>query len=71
MAYTTKSGDTWDVIAKRVYGSEYYADILMEANRNYIDTFVFNAGEILETPALKKEKSGHLPPWKYEAKDYG
>ena len=21
--YTTKSGDTWDVIAKEVYGSEY------------------------------------------------
>ena len=23
--YTTKSGDTWDVIAKEVYGSEYHA----------------------------------------------
>ena len=25
--YTTKSGDTWDVIAKEVYGSEYHADV--------------------------------------------
>ena len=30
--YTTKSGDTWDVIAKEVYGSEYRADVLMAAN---------------------------------------
>ena len=30
--YTTKSGDTWDVIAKEVYGSEYHADALMAAN---------------------------------------
>ena len=26
--YTTQSGDTWDVIAKAVYGSEYHADIM-------------------------------------------
>ena len=37
--YTTKSGDTWDVIAKEVYGSEYHADALMAANPEHIDTF--------------------------------
>lgn len=36
MAYITKSGDTWDAIAKAVYGSEYRADALMEANRAHI-----------------------------------
>ena len=41
MAYITKSGDTWDAIAKAVYGSEYRADALMEANRAHIGTFVF------------------------------
>ena len=44
MAYITKSGDTWDAIAKAVYGSEYRADALMEANRAHIGTFVFQAG---------------------------
>ena len=39
--YTTKSGDTWDVIAKEVYGSEYHADVLMAANPQEIDTFIF------------------------------
>lgn len=67
MAYTTKSGDTWDGIAKEVYGSEYYADVLMEANRGHIETFLFQAGVKLNTPALEEERDGGLPPWKYEA----
>lgn len=67
MAYTTKSGDTWDVIAKQVYGSEYHADILMAANPQQINTFLFEAGVVLATPVLKEERDGLLPPWKYEA----
>ena len=45
MAYTTKSGDTWDRIAKEVYGSEYKADILMAANLQEIGTFIFRSEE--------------------------
>ena len=63
----TKSGDTWDVIAKQVYGSEYHADILMAANPQQIDTFLFEAGVVLATPVLEEERDGLLPPWKYEA----
>ena len=44
MAYTTKSGDTWDMIAKEVYGDEYHADVLMAANPQHIDTFIFGSG---------------------------
>lgn len=67
MAYITKSGDTWDMIAKKVYGSEYHADVLMAANAAHIETFVFQAGVELSTPALEEERNGLLPPWKYEA----
>ena len=67
MAYTTKSSDTWDVIAKQVYGSEYHADILMAANPQQIDTFLFEAGVVLATPVLEEERDGLLPPWTYEA----
>lgn len=67
MAYITKSGDTWDMIAKKVYGSEYHADILMAANAAHIETFIFQAGVELSTPALEEERNGLLPPWKYEA----
>lgn len=58
MAYITKSGDTWDAIAKAVYGSEYRADALMEANRAHIGTFVFQAGVELNTPALEEARDG-------------
>lgn len=67
MAYITKSGDTWDMIAKKVYGSEYHADVLMAANAAHIETFIFQAGVELSTPALEEERNGLLPPWKYEA----
>lgn len=67
MAYITKSGDTWDVIAKEVYASEYHADVLMAANPEHIGTFVFGAGVELSTPALPQVRDGLLPPWKYEA----
>ena len=67
MAYITKSGDTWDMIAKEVYGSEYHADDLMAANAAHSETFIFQAGVELSTPALEEERNGLLPPWKYEA----
>ena len=67
MAYITQSGDTWDMIAKEVYGSEYHADVLMAANAAHIETFIFQAGVELSTPALEEERNGLLPPWKYEA----
>lgn len=68
MSYTTKSGDTWDVIAREVYGSEYHADALMAANPKYIDTFRFSSGVVLNTPEVADGREGTLPPWKYEAK---
>ena len=67
MAYTTKSGDTWDVIAKEVYGDEYHADVLMAANPQHIDTFIFGSGVVLTTPELEEERDGLQPPWKFEA----
>lgn len=66
MSYTTISGDTWDGIAKSVYGQEKYADLLMQNNPEKISVFRFDAGVEIATPALPEEKSGFLPPWKFE-----
>jgi len=57
--YTTKSGDTWDVIAKEVYGSEYHADALMAANPEHIDTFRFSAGGRFEDADGGGRANGH------------
>lgn len=67
MAYTTKSGDTWDSIAKEVYGDEYRADILMAANPEHIGVFCFGAGTVIATPVTGEQRDGSLPPWKFEA----
>ena len=63
MPYTTVSGDMWDTIAKKVYGDEYCVDVLMQANPENIGRFEFG-DVVLQTPELKTEQSGSLPPWK-------
>lgn len=62
MGYTTIQGQTWDQIAKDVYGEERYADILMRANMIYLDTFIFEAGVELYTPV--PEETVEMPPWR-------
>ena len=56
MSYTTKSGDTWDGIAKTVYGDELKADVLMTANREYIEVYKFDSGVVLATPEGKNRR---------------
>jgi phage tail protein X len=62
--YTTKAGDQWDSIAKKVYGSEMHADFLMENNLPLLDIYEFDAGTVLKTPDLPLEQSNMLPPWR-------
>ena len=64
MTYTTKSGDTWDAIAFEVYGDCRYTEELINANREYITTFIFSAGVKLKIPAIDKTVNKSLPPWK-------
>jgi phage tail protein X len=66
LTYTTKSGDTFDIIAKRKLGKEKYTKELMEANNDYIDYVIFPAGIELEIPEIKKESSSGIqaPPWR-------
>lgn len=64
--YTTVSGDTWDYIAFKVYGNEYVAHILMQANPQHLNTAIFSAGVQLVAPAVEDstiEKMNELPPW--------
>ena len=42
--YQTIQGDTWDMIAKKVYGAEKHMDYLMENNFPLLDYFIFPAG---------------------------
>lgn len=62
--YTTVSGDTWDVIAKKVYGNERYTDYLMQNNMDKLDIFIFDDGIELYTPEIEEEVDEDLPEWR-------
>lgn len=63
-SYTTVQGDTWDMIAKKVYGSEKYTTNLMEANRLLIEYMIFPGGVTLAIPDLPEETDDDLPIWR-------
>lgn len=61
--YKTKSGDTWDKIAREVYGNESYISLLMSENQELLSYFVFPEGiEILISN--KKTSNNMLPDWR-------
>ena len=62
--YTTISGDTWDIVAYKAYGNEMYMDMLIKANIEHKDTYIFPAGVVLTLPEIDLEVSETLPPWK-------
>lgn len=61
--YTTKQGDTWDIIAKKMYGNEAYVSFLMENNKKALDYFIFPEGIRLNIPDAPEKKSS-LPKWR-------
>lgn len=63
-SYTTVQGDTWDRIAKRLYGDERRMDKLIQANPDRRATLVFSAGIVLSVPAVDTTQTAELPPWK-------
>lgn len=65
MMYKTVSGDMWDSISYKVYGTCNYTDKIIDANRDYINTFIFSANVELKIPDIEPEiKKSALPPWK-------
>lgn len=62
--YRTIQGDTWDMIAKRVYGAERHLDFLMANNYSLLDYFVFPAGIEVKAPELPEDIVSDLPAWR-------
>lgn len=64
---TTIQGDTWDIIAYRLYGNERLMHILINANIQHRKTVIFPAGVVLNVPEIdttSAEYEKNLPPWK-------
>lgn len=64
--YVTQQGDTWDIIAKRLFGDELRMDELLVANAQYRAVVIFPAGVELNVPesATSVNTDDTLPPWK-------
>lgn len=65
--YTTKSGDTWDLIAFNEMGDEMFMSDLIAYNPDYTDTLIFDDGVTLMIPQLDEDDdtdSSTLPPWR-------
>ena len=65
--YRTVSGDTWDLISYKVYGSEGYFHYLIRNNLRLIDIAIFDADIPVIIPEIADEENDsdeRLPPWK-------
>ena len=65
--YRTVSGDTWDLIAFKIYGSEGYFHDLIRSNLRLIDIAIFDADIPIIIPEITDEENDNderLPPWK-------
>ncbi len=62
--YITKSGDCFDSIAFNFFGDSRFVEDLINANRDYLTTFIFSAGIELNIPDVDKTSKTKTPPWK-------
>ena len=63
--YITRQGDTWDIIAYRLWGKETLFHHLAAANPNHLGTLVFAPDIVLRVPDLTVPLTvpKTLPPW--------
>lgn len=63
--YTTVFGDTFDIIAHKVYLDSRAVNKIIEANTEYSGTFIFEAGVKLLIPDREEVvKDENIAPWR-------
>lgn len=67
--YKCAAGESWDLIARKLYGDEKYAAELLCANPGKSDIVRFSGGEILEMPVAEIAEDRYsrqisAAPWK-------
>lgn len=63
---TTKAGETWDMISKRIYGNELFMHELIFANLSHRNTVIFEHGVELNAPEIDTESKQYIlnvAPW--------
>ncbi|WP_342471642.1 hypothetical protein MHH70_12555 [Metasolibacillus sp. FSL H7-0170] len=62
-SYITVQGETWDLIAYRLWGSEYLLPLLLEANQQYRNIIIFDGGIKLKVPEIDTAIYTPRPAW--------
>lgn len=63
--YTTILGDTFDLIASKIYGDSKAIKKIIDANSQYSGAFIFPAGIILNIPLNEEVSiSDNIAPWR-------
>ena len=63
--HITAEGDTFDALALEYYNDEKLASTIIQANPDYCDTLIFDAGVSLVIPeAYAVTYPETLPPWR-------
>ncbi|MFA6848724.1 MAG: tail protein X [Selenomonadaceae bacterium] len=58
------AGERWDMIAVQYYGNSTRIAELMVANPQYAGIVIFEGGETVSLPIIKKQKPTMLPEWR-------
>lgn len=61
--YNPNRGETWDLVAFREMGSEYFMQDLMDANPKYHGIAIFEGTEILDIPYVNEDRE-YQAPWR-------
>lgn len=65
--HITVEGDTFDSLSLQYYSEERLASTIIQANPDYCDTLIFEAGVLLYIPDVSTvEMPSTLPPWRRE-----
>jgi len=65
--YETQQGDTWDLLAHDIYGSEKLSYLLLQANPAFMEMIYLPAGLRLTIPSTPAGQSANpKPPWARE-----
>lgn len=62
-SYITVQGETWDLIAFKIWGSEYLFPLLLEVNSQYRHIVIFSGGIELKVPEIDTSLYVERPSW--------
>jgi len=68
-SYITNQGDTWDLIAYKLWGSEYLLPLLFESNPKHRHTLFFPGDVVLNVPDIDTAVYTQRPVWLAEDDD--